>query len=119
MSSDCGISLAPYLHEYTNTLQAVLDLDSSKKGPESVPKKLYLEAPSKKKKKKKKTPSVNHCSSGLGPLPLMSPPPPPKSPGVGVGDPLPVVGSDRPQTPVDGGEFLDLLVSSGLYRLLF
>ncbi|KAJ4002937.1 hypothetical protein NW752_007908 [Fusarium irregulare] len=32
----------------------------------------------------------------------MSPPPPPKSPGVGVGDPLPVVGSDRPQTPVDG-----------------
>jgi hypothetical protein len=53
----------------------------------------------------------------------MSPPPPPKSPGVGVGvgfdDPLPVVGSDRSQTPVDGGEFLDLLVSSVLYRLLF
>jgi len=51
----------------------------------------------------------------------MSPPPPPKSPGVGVGfgDPLPVVGSDRSQTPVDGGEFLDLLVSSVLYRLSF
>jgi hypothetical protein len=44
----------------------------------------------------------------------MSPPPPPKSPGVGVGDPLPVVGSNRSQTPVDGGEFLDLL----LYRLI-
>ncbi|KAL6915795.1 hypothetical protein FSHL1_007245 [Fusarium sambucinum] len=33
----------------------------------------------------------------------MSPPMPPKQPGAGagVGDPLPVVGSDRPQTPVD------------------
>jgi hypothetical protein len=45
----------------------------------------------------------------------MSPPMPPKQPGAGAGagDPLPVVGSDRPQTPVDdgGGEFLVLIVS--------
>ncbi|KAG8361802.1 hypothetical protein FVEN_g453 [Fusarium venenatum] len=37
----------------------------------------------------------------------MSPPMPPKQPGAGVGagpgDPLPVVGSDRPQTPVNDG----------------
>lgn len=47
----------------------------------------------------------------------MSPPPPSKQPGAGVGagagdHPLPVVGSDRPQTPVDdGGKFLIFLVS--------
>jgi hypothetical protein len=54
VSSDCGISLAPYLHEYTNTL----DLDLSKKGPESVPENLTLRPPPKKKREKKSPLSI-------------------------------------------------------------